>query len=726
MNKFKDGLSYEDVLMLPRYSEIRSRSHVDLSVELSKGIKLGNPFIPANMKTIINKEVIEVMTQNKSMTLMHRFDSIEEQYEVAKWIVDNGFENYCGMSIGVKDSDYKVADNFVALGIKIICIDVAHGHSIMTLEMCKYISEKHPNIFLIAGNVATGEAARDLWLAGADACKVGIGAGCFAGNTKILMSNGTYKNIKDVEIGDYVINKNGKSVKVINSFSTGVKKVVKIKNNSFYTESYATPDHKMWVGDLNSVSKTSLASSGYTHHLNKVSKTKQSKYKWKTLSELNQDVFLMPKNIEFSLSEKFSIELKKRCGGNARWNKDNVKYEIDSVINPSYESGYLFGTFLGDGDALSTSYNESHIGRVCWTFGKKEIDIANNLVKCIKKIFNKDAKIDNAHSNMLKVYFYYKPLADYLHSNFLKKENKKLPTELLVNNKEYLQGLFDGLIDSDGNIDNNRLCFTNTSSQLIELFGVLNYIIYGHFPISAKKQITTGSLTMNIENCNQPYVSRSLSNYKARLTNDYQIIKKMSIEDVEEEMEVFDLTVDCDTHSFIANNMIVHNSICLTRIETGNGSPQLTAVMDAYEEKEKLEKLTQFVDRKIYLIADGGLTNAGNCAKALAFADMIMAGNLFASTDESPGEILEVDGVRYKHYDGSSTYRTTNVEGVKALKECKGPLQSVLNHLTQGLSSALAYQGVDNLKDLQQVAEFIKVSPLAQRENGAHDVKVVG
>lgn len=329
--------------MLPRESSIKSRSNVSLEVELSKGIKVKNPFIPANMTTIVNEKVLHIMVQNGSLSIMHRFDNEEEQLRIAKWIVDNGYEHFAGMSIGVREIDYSMVVKFFNIGIRIICIDVAHGHSSQCIELTKYISNFYPDIFLIAGNVATGEGARALWLAGADAVKSGIGPG----------------------------------------------------------------------------------------------------------------------------------------------------------------------------------------------------------------------------------------------------------------------------------------------------------------------------------------------------------------------------------------------SICTTRIETGTGSPQLTAIKDAWDEKLELEKY-DLIKKPIFLIADGGLTNAGNCAKALVYSDLLMAGNLFAATDESPGEVVELEGVRYKHYDGSSTLKEDHVEGVKSIKECKGSLSKVLERLCQGVRSALSYQGVDNLKDFKEVVEFIELSPIAQRENGAHDVRVVG
>lgn len=92
---------------------------------------------------------------------------------------------------------------------------------------------------------------------------------------------------------------NGKSVKVLNAFCTGSRKVSKLRINVFYEDTYVTPDHNFWVGDLNSISEKTLSKTGYRKHLDKQSKTspKQSKYKWKQISNLQQDVLLMPKTL---------------------------------------------------------------------------------------------------------------------------------------------------------------------------------------------------------------------------------------------------------------------------------------------------------------------------------------------------------------------------------------------------------------------------------------------
>ncbi len=187
--EFKTGLSYDDVILPPLYSEIDSRSKVDLHVKLPKGIIVRNPIIPANMKTVTGLEMAKAIFQMGGMSILHRFMPIEEQFASIRALhktfsqptSGESYEyplNYIGISIGVKEEDKKNLTTFVEdLGVCIICIDIAHGDSKMCVDMCKYIHEKYPRCLLIAGNVATGSGAQRLWEAGADVVKVGIGPG---------------------------------------------------------------------------------------------------------------------------------------------------------------------------------------------------------------------------------------------------------------------------------------------------------------------------------------------------------------------------------------------------------------------------------------------------------------------------------------------------------------------------------------------------------------------
>lgn len=163
-------------------------------------------------------------------------------------------------------------------------------------------------------------------------------------------------------------------------------------------------------------------------------------------------------------------------------------------------------------------------------------------------------------------------------------------------------------------------------------------------------------------------------------------------------------------------------STCLTRIETGNGVPQLTALQEIWDQKEKTEKK---LNKKLFSIADGGIKNAGDTVKALCFSDMVMIGNIFAGSDECLSNKIIIDGKEYYEYNGSSTLKSNHKEGVEAIVPAKGPVKNIINNLSEGLKSGLSYQGCYNLADLKKDPQFVRVSSAGEKENGAHDVIVV-
>jgi IMP dehydrogenase/GMP reductase len=717
----KQALSFEDVLLVPQYSEIKSRDLVSTNINITTDhlqFNFNHPIIPANMKTIIDFDMAKAIYLAHGLGLLHRFNSIEEQIEIVNKLKALNVKsnvrcsgdpmNYIGCSIGVKEED-KI--NFIKLkdaGVKIFCIDIAHGDSSLCINMIKYVKSKYHECLLIAGNVATGEGAKRLWNAGADVVKVGIGSGCLSADTRVLMSNGIYKNIIDINIGDRIINKNGIPVAVTNVFSTGIKKVKKIKTNSFYKETFITDNHEIWVGDLNSISKSTLNGSGYAKILDlpikSSGKNNQSKYCWKPVQDLQQDIALMPRKINFELKDTFNIILKKK-------NNNQIDYELA----PTYELGYIFGSYLGDGNAQSS-------GTTSWSFNINEQTIINNLLKCLHAVFHKNntgiVKPKGDHyKNVNYINLYYSAFAQFLR-NWGIKDKKHLPQEFLVNHKEYLQGIFDGLIDSDGSIEQfGRISLSNNSPQIIELFSTINYLLYGYIPNILCKKKHIGPLTKNHENCKTQYIARSSSKALKRLTNNYQAIKIINITDSEIEIPVYDLTVDCDTHSFIANNIIVHNSICSTRINTGNGVLQLTAIMDVAEAKK------EYTNK--YFISDGGIVNVGAIAKALCFADMVMVGSMFSGCSETPGAVLEHNGTKYKSYSGSSTLKATYREGAEALVKLKGSFNDELQKMLQGLRSSMSYQGVSNLTDFKENPQFVQVTAAGLKESHIHTVDII-
>lgn len=158
-------------------------------------------------------------------------------------------------------------------------------------------------------------------------------------------------------------------------------------------------------------------------------------------------------------------------------------------------------------------------------------------------------------------------------------------------------------------------------------------------------------------------------------------------------------------------------SLCSTRVETGNGVPQLTALSNIFENRKQQSA-------KYKIIADGGIKRAGDLTKALCFSDAVMLGSLFAGTNEAPGKLLTIDGITYKEYRGSSTLKNTHIEGVQAMVPLKGSVLNIIENLLQGLRSGCSYQGVNNLNDLKKSPTFTRISNSGLIESHPHSVLV--
>lgn len=479
--ELKTALCFDDVLLVPQYSNLTSREQdVDLSFVLDekRNITLKHPFVSSCMSTISESDMLIAMAKFGGFGIVHRYNTVEEQCEIIKKVRNK--DNYLtGAAIGVVGDYLKRAHALLDEGVDILCVDVAHGHSSLVERALKTLRDKlKRDVHIIAGNIATQEAFENLVSWGADTVRCGIGGGCFVGDTKILMANGNYKNIKDIKIHDKVINKNGESVEVIAVKFSGFKKVLKYRHPDWEGYCYATPEHLHYVGndEFLSLSKTAYVCVLYPKHIK-------------------------PDN---------GLEIK------------NIAY-----VNP--------------------------------------------------------------------------PILE----------------------KEYVETL----------------------------------------------------------------------------------------------MPTYDIEVDCPTHTFVANNCVVHNSICSTRIRTGCGVPLLQTIFDCSESSIKSP-----------IMADGGIKNAGDMVKAFAAgAHLIMCGSLFAGTDECPCEIIEQDGIKYMHYSGMASRETTakigkkySVEGISTLVPYRGSVLTILEEIKENVKSGFSLCGSRNISELQEKAIFIRQTSMGQFESDTH------
>jgi IMP dehydrogenase len=175
-------------------------------------------------------------------------------------------------------------------------------------------------------------------------------------------------------------------------------------------------------------------------------------------------------------------------------------------------------------------------------------------------------------------------------------------------------------------------------------------------------------------------------------------------------------------------------SICTTRVVTGAGMPQITAVAEVADVAGPAG---------VPVIADGGIRYSGDAIKAIAAgADAVMLGSYFAGTDEAPGRVITMNGKRYKQYRGMGSVGAMQSgggdrylkeddedeeyvpEGVEAATPYKGPLAEELHQLVGGMQSGMGYVGAETIPGFKERAEFVRVSSAGQTEGHPHDVMI--
>jgi len=166
-------------------------------------------------------------------------------------------------------------------------------------------------------------------------------------------------------------------------------------------------------------------------------------------------------------------------------------------------------------------------------------------------------------------------------------------------------------------------------------------------------------------------------------------------------------------------------SMCTTRLMSGAGIPQITAIMDVYEATQN----------RIPICADGGIRYPGDVVKAIgAGADTVMIGYFLSGTDESPGQIIDIEGKKYKNYRGMASYDATiqklslegkkeeiiSIEGEMTLVPYKGPAEPIIDKILGGLASGMTYVGALEIEKLKGKADFIEISQAGYQESIAH------
>jgi IMP dehydrogenase/GMP reductase len=556
-----------------------------------------------------------------------------------------------GAAVGVGPDALERAAALVEAEVDVLVVDTAHGHSRGVAEMVRRIAGAH-EVELVAGNIATAEAARALIDAGADAVKAGVGPGCFAAGTRVLMADATYRNIEDVRVGDRVINMRGEPVTVVKAWCTGVRDVIGVRHVASPVETLVTADHNYFVGELVTVGAATVASRDHASGLDRPTPLGESNVRWKEVGGAERDAFVLPRRIAFELPD--SLEL----GGRA----------VDC-----YDLGFELG---------------------------RRLRRATDTTSCFET---------QASGSAVRVQFT-QVVAELT-------GGRPHGEGVLCGNPLYLQGILDGALRWTGGEDSGDRAVRLRSREAAETVGVVCHLLLGYFP--------------RVQEDGDGYAA--LIPDASEVAGRYQVVKQLDRRELGAAVPVYDLEVDCPTHSFVADNAVVHNSICTTRVVAGVGVPQVTAIFDVAREAD------------VPVIADGGIQTSGDVAKALAAgADAVMLGSLLAGTDESPGEVVLSQGERYKEYRGMGSLGAMRArsfskdryfqgdvedvdklvpEGIEGRVPYKGPLAPILYQLAGGLRQAMGYCGAATLEELK-AARFVRITGAGLRESHPHDVTI--
>lgn len=225
----KTAYTYDDIQLVPQYSNIESRSNISLQTKLSKNFNIMVPYVASPMDTICEVEMAKKMYDLGGVGCIHRFMSIGDQSRMIKELQRYLYANKESLfsvwgdnqkpifaAIGANGDYFERATELTRNGANVLLIDVAHGHHDNVAKAIDKI-KNHLKVDVIAGNVATLDGARDLCIWGADGVRVGIGGGCFTPDMKVRTDVGL-KRIEDIQLGDMVYTHTGELKPVFNKF----------------------------------------------------------------------------------------------------------------------------------------------------------------------------------------------------------------------------------------------------------------------------------------------------------------------------------------------------------------------------------------------------------------------------------------------------------------------------------------------------------------------------
>ncbi len=177
LDGIRTGLTFDDVLLVPKRSSIRSRQDVSLCARLSRNVTVDLPIVAANMDTVCEHDMALAMARLGAVGIVHRFLPVEAQATMVEKVKRESADYVVGAAVGTDHDAVERSRSLVDAGVDVLVLDIAHGHADHSLSAVEALKAAFPDVDVIAGNVGTRAGAEDLVSAGADAVKVGVGPG---------------------------------------------------------------------------------------------------------------------------------------------------------------------------------------------------------------------------------------------------------------------------------------------------------------------------------------------------------------------------------------------------------------------------------------------------------------------------------------------------------------------------------------------------------------------
>lgn len=426
------------------------------------------------------------------------------------------------------------------------------------------------------------------------------------------------------------------------------------------------------------------------------------------------------------------------------YQREILPKKINRYVSLDHNLMRLIGYFAAEGYIVGKENNL----QLRFAFNENETAYQQDVKNLVKKVFGYgETKVRPTPRHAVEVTISNHAIASFFAWLMPKGAiNKRLPDFVLNQTKENLRQFLIGVLRGDGCLkDSRRIAYKTVSPhlayQVAEIFLRLGYLsslqsyqpkfenhsTSYHVRISGSQ---CGTFASDFPELELVYPTDLPSKQDVFADKDYFYVAIRSTEITTENLEVFNIEVEED-HTYIVNRVAVHN--CTTRVVTGAGVPQITAINECVEAAK---------GSGIPIIADGGIKYSGDFVKAIASgADSVMIGSLLAGTEEAPGEVILYQGRNFKTYRGmgsigamkkgsSDRYAQEGTvadskfvpEGIEGRVAYKGTLEEMVTQLVGGLKSGMGYTGCRDIQELQTNAKFVRITSAGLKESHVHDV----